>query len=56
MKITGAITVKRGKILLNNSNFTFLGGQVDQLLEVWQANLNAVKVSGFHDVLLYVNI
>ena len=45
VKISGPITVKRGKILLNNSNFTYLGGQVDQLLEVWQANLNAVKVN-----------
>ena len=39
-----------GRILLENSNCIFLGGGVQQLLEAWQANLNAqhfrLSVSG----------
>eukprot|EP01035_Chromulina_nebulosa_P034750 gene34750-46665_t len=32
-----------GRILLENSNCVFLGGSVQQLLEAWQANLNAQR-------------
>ena len=44
IRLLGDIVVQHGKILLNPSNFEFLGGEVDHLLEAWKANLNAQRV------------
>ena len=38
---TGKVVL--GKLLLDNSNCKFLGGRVQQLMESWQANLNAQR-------------
>ena len=36
VKLSGAVDIKNGFLLLNDSNTTVLGGEVEHLIEKWE--------------------
>ena len=53
VKLSGAVDVKNGFLLLNDSNTTVLGGEVEHLIEKWELQRVSVDYEERFELLEY---
>lgn len=53
VKLSGAVDIKNGFLLLNDSNTTVLGGEVEHLIEKWELQRVSVDYEERFELLKY---
>lgn len=53
VKLSGAVDIKNGFLLLNDSNTTVLGGEVEHLIEKWELQRVSVDYEEWFELLKY---